>query len=463
MAHLVENLKEELTCSLCMEYFNHPVTLGCGHSFCHHCLLRNWGEVDQPCPCPKCKRPFQLRDLERNHCLEKLSSMTRNVEPYLLKIKEEITKCDRHEAEQKLFCEEDQVLLCEFCFQTPEHSSHTIWPIQKAGQDARDKLQKTLDFCWTQMETVQKILTEERKKEDSCKEKNHAYRESLTAEYKRFHELLEQEEEGHLEMLARHEIDHLKSIRESEDRLSNHLQSLREVITDVEKNCQKPNIQLLQVVGDTLKRSESLLGHVPDTVSTPRISFHYTLMCEILTYFKVDVTLDIESACPYLIVSEDLKTVVHGGHQQAVTFTPDRFKESIILGSQIFISGTHYWEVDVGDSRQWTVGVCRESLRRDVNVPCDEDALLLSYIQCGDVYTIRTTPPYFEHSISVPIHRVGILLDCAEGTISFYDALRKCLIYHFPHFSFSEPLRPLFSPCPAEGEESGIPMILMSL
>ncbi|XP_043828224.1 probable E3 ubiquitin-protein ligase TRIML1 [Dromiciops gliroides] len=349
MAHLAENLKEELTCSLCMDYFNHPVTLGCGHSFCHHCLLRNWGEVDQPCPCPECKRPFHLRDLECNHSLENLSSMARQVEPYLLKIKEEIMKCDRHETEQNLFCEEDQVLLCEVCFQTPEHSRHTIWPIQKAGEDARDKLQKTLDFCWIQMETVQKMLTEERKKEDSWKEKSHAYRESLTAEYKRFHDLLQQEEEGHLEMLARHEIDYLKSIRESEARLSKQLQSLREVVTDVEKNCQKTNVQILQVVGDTLKRSESLLGHVPDTVSTPRISFHYTLMCEILTYFKVDVTLDIESACPYLIVFEDLKTVVHGGYQQAVTFTPDRFKESIILGSQIFISGTHYWEVDVGD------------------------------------------------------------------------------------------------------------------
>ncbi|XP_068961116.1 probable E3 ubiquitin-protein ligase TRIML1 [Petaurus breviceps papuanus] len=460
LAHLTENLKEELTCPVCMDYFSHPVTLGCGHSFCHLCLLRSWGEADQLCPCPECKRTFQLRDFEQNHCLEKLASLARQVKPYLLKIKEETTKCNRHKAEQNLFCEEDQALLCAFCLQTPEHSRHIVRPIEKAAEDSRDKLQKTLDLCWKEMETVENMLTEEREKENSWKEKGQAQRESLTDEYRRFHELLQEEEHHCLDMLAKQETDHLKSIRKSEVKLSQHLQSLREVIVDIEQKCRKPNIPLLQVGTGTLYRCESLLGHRPETVTTPGIAFRYTLMWEMLTYFKVDVTLDPESACPYLIVSDNLKTVVHGGYQQTVT---DQFKDSIILGAQVFISGIHYWEVDVGDSRQWTVGACKESLSRSGNVPSAEDVFLLSYIRNGDLYSVMTTPPYIKHQVHVPIHRVGILLDCDEGTISFYDALKKCFIYHFPHFPFSRPLRPFFSPCPPIGEESGIPMTIRQL
>ncbi|XP_020849724.1 putative E3 ubiquitin-protein ligase TRIML1 [Phascolarctos cinereus] len=462
-AHLAENLKEELTCPVCMDYFSHPVTLGCGHTFCHLCLLKNSGEADQPSPCPECKRTFPLRDLERNRCLEKLASIARNVKPLLLKIKEENTECNRHRAEQNLFCEEDQALLCAFCFQTPEHSRHTVRPIEKAAEDSRDKLQKISDLCWKEMETIEKMLIEEREKEKSCKEKGQAQRESLAEEYRRFHELLMKEEQRRLEMLARQENYYLKSIRESEVRLSQHLQSLKEVILEIEQNYQKPNVQLLQMVGDALFRCESLLSHRPETVTTPGIFFYYTLIWEMLKYFKADVTLDPESACPHLIVSADLKTVVHGGYQQTVTFTPGRFKDNIILGAQIFVSGIHYWEVDVGDTRQWTVGVCKESLSRDGNVPSAEDVFLLSYIKNGDLYTAMTTPPYFKHQVSVPVHRVGILLDCEEGTISFYDALRKCFIYNFPHFPFPGPLRALFSPCPGIGEESGIPMTIRDL
>ncbi|KAM8970636.1 putative E3 ubiquitin-protein ligase TRIML1 [Sarcophilus harrisii] len=427
MAQLAENLTEELTCSICKDYFKYPVTLSCGHSFCRSCLLKNWGAVDQPCPCPECQRTFQLRDFEYNHNLEKLANMAGHIQPHLLKIKEESTLCSRHQAEQNLFCEEDQTLLCAFCFQTPEHRRHTVQPLEKAAEDSRERGQ--------------------------------VQRESLRAEYKRCHELLVDEEQNHLRLVTRKEYDHLKYIRENGTRLSKYLQSLREAIVLIEQNYQKPNVQLLQVAENILTRCESLLDSCPETVTIPRMFFSYTMMCDMLTNFKENVTLDSESACPYLIVSDNRKSVVHGGYQQIVTFTPDRFKESIILGTQVFQSGIHYWEVDVGDSRQWTVGVCKESLRRD-DVPSAEDVFLLSCIRNGNQYTIMTTPPNFTHDVHGPIFSIGILLNCDEGSVSFYDTFKKCFMYQFPHIPSPAHLRPFFSPCPPIKEESGIPMTL---
>ncbi|XP_074087671.1 putative E3 ubiquitin-protein ligase TRIML1 [Macrotis lagotis] len=427
-ARFAKSLKEQLSCPICMDYFKEPVTLGCGHSFCHLCLLRKWGEDDQPHPCPECERIFQLRDFECNYCLENLANIARHIKPYLLKIKEENTKCTIHEKDQELYCEEDQVFLCILCSATPEHRGHKVYFIEKAAEDSRENCQ--------------------------------VQRKSMMAEYRRFYELLEKEQQLHLYKLEKQESDHLKRVREHETRLSQRLQSLKEVIGELQQHHQKLNVQFLQVIGHTLTRCESLLGYHPETVTTtPGNISSYTLIGEMLTHFKVDVTLDPESACPYLIVFDDLKTVVHGSYQRTVTFTPNQFKESIILGAQIFISGIYYWEVDVGDSWQWSVGICKESLRRDVNIS-SEDVSLLSYVRNGDLHTVVTIPPYFKCQVHAPIHIVGILLDCEEKTISFYDALRKSFIFRFPHFPFSMPIRPFFSPCPPSGELSGIPMIL---
>uniref|UniRef100_A0A6I8MZE9 RING-type domain-containing protein n=1 Tax=Ornithorhynchus anatinus TaxID=9258 RepID=A0A6I8MZE9_ORNAN len=54
-------LQEELTCSVCMEYFIDPVTITCGHSFCQICLLR-YLEDQMSYSCPECRGACELSD-----------------------------------------------------------------------------------------------------------------------------------------------------------------------------------------------------------------------------------------------------------------------------------------------------------------------------------------------------------------------------------------------------------------
>ena len=48
-----EALEEDLTCSICMEFFLAPISLQCGHSFCSMCVIPWWKEgnaADNKCP-----------------------------------------------------------------------------------------------------------------------------------------------------------------------------------------------------------------------------------------------------------------------------------------------------------------------------------------------------------------------------------------------------------------------------
>ncbi|XP_043828223.1 probable E3 ubiquitin-protein ligase TRIML1 [Dromiciops gliroides] len=382
-AQFAENLKEVLTCSVCRDYFRHPVTLGCGHSFCHLCLLNICGEADGPSPCPLCRKHFHVRDLEYNQHLGKLASIGNSLRPYLLQLEEEKVICERHQEEKNLFCEKDQSFLCLYCFQSQEHINHTVHTVQKAAEDSRGKLQKILHLLQKEMETVQNMLTEEIEKEKTWKEKVQAWRESMAAEYRRLHELLNKEEKLHSQAMVHQEKNNQKNVRESDTRLSQYFHSLKAVMADVEQHSWKNNTQLLQVVGGILTRYESLLGHPPETVTTLGILFLNTMMWEMLKHFKVDVTLDPQNVSPHFILSDDLRTVIPRGNQQNSHFSFSQHANNFTLGTQFFASGIYYWEVEVGDCRIMaraqfaenlkevlTCSVCRDYFRHPVTLGC---------------------------------------------------------------------------------------------
>ena len=61
---LLNNLHEELSCSVCMSKYTDPKQLPCLHSFCLHCLngiQRTSGRRDK-IPCPECRQEFNVPD-----------------------------------------------------------------------------------------------------------------------------------------------------------------------------------------------------------------------------------------------------------------------------------------------------------------------------------------------------------------------------------------------------------------
>lgn len=107
-ADLMETFREELTCFICLDYFNSPVTTECGHSFCLVCLLRSWEEHSTPLSCPECWRALETPYLQPNERLERLAAIVRQLRSQVLHSEGEPGSSGKTLADSKVFSDEEQ-------------------------------------------------------------------------------------------------------------------------------------------------------------------------------------------------------------------------------------------------------------------------------------------------------------------------------------------------------------------
>ncbi|XP_051727605.1 E3 ubiquitin-protein ligase TRIM7 isoform X2 [Ctenopharyngodon idella] len=170
-----------------------------------------------------------------------------------------------------------------------------------------------------------------------------------------------------------------------------------------------------------------------------------------------DVTLNPTSAYPFLILSDDRKQLKRGEKLQFYRNSPQRFDVwSCALAKEGYESGRHYWEVNVGENKDWKLGVVRESAQRkglfDMTPAIGYYALWWS----GNHLRALTAPPLAKVKVTGHLRRIGVYLDCEEGQVIFYNAKTGSELYSFAA-EFSEKMFPLFG----TGDKE-VPLVLMS-
>lgn len=159
---------------------------------------------------------------------------------------------------------------------------------------------------------------------------------------------------------------------------------------------------------------------------------------------SVDVTLDPDTANPWLQLSQDRHQVRHLGAWQDLPDHPGRFDTVVIvLGREGFTSGRHYWEVHVGDKDDWYLGIARSSVNRKgrISVSTIHGYWALA-MKKGQGYRVSTSPPLML-SLNTRPKRVGVYIDYEEGQVSFYDVRARTHIYTFKD-TFTEKVLPFF-------------------
>ncbi|NXW33866.1 TRI39 ligase, partial [Phaetusa simplex] len=447
----LERLQEEAICPICLEYMSEPVSIDCGHNFCRGCIAKHcqekglWG--DGPFSCPQCRASCHRSGFRPNRQLANIVESIRQLglrgglgtEPG-----PGTPLCVQHDEHLKLFCEEEEEAICVVCRESLHHRSHTVYPIEEAAQVYKVKLQKSLEHLSKEVEEVKKRESAERMKTQECKAVKKK-RERIVSEFGKLHRLLADEEKLLLQKLEEEEKQILLMINENLAKLVEQKSLLEELILEIKEKTQQPADRLLKV------RCEGVKLQSPKAVSVT-LKENYSIperclgMRDMLKKFKVDVTLDPETAHPELTLSEDRKSVRHGSKKLILSLFDNakRFGTTpVVLGSQVFFSGRSYWEVQVGDKPEWGLGLCRESASRKGNILFSpNNGYWVLRLQNGGNYEALTLP-VSPLTMSVRPRRIGIFLDYEAGEISFYNVTDRSHIYTFTD-KFLGNLRPLF-------------------
>ncbi|XP_028840963.1 bloodthirsty-related gene family, member 30 [Denticeps clupeoides] len=171
-----------------------------------------------------------------------------------------------------------------------------------------------------------------------------------------------------------------------------------------------------------------------------------------------DITLNPVTAYPFLILSEDRKQVKRGEKLQFYRTSSQRYDVwSCVLAKESFNSGRHYWEVNVGENKDWKLGVVTESAQRKGLFDMSPANGYYVLWWGGTHLRALTAPPVVKVKLSGRLRRVGIYLDCEEGQVIFYNAKTGSEVYAFTTPGFRDKMLPLLG----TGDKE-VPLVLMT-
>ncbi|XP_050995930.1 tripartite motif-containing protein 43-like [Acomys russatus] len=440
-----QTFKEELTCLICLDSLTDPVTISCGHSFCRACLCLSWEDKQLPVPCPTCRHPSQQKDLRTNILLKRLVSMAR--QHSLMKyLSSEEHRCVTHKETKRIFCEENWIPLCQLCSDSQEHMGHRHCPIEAASEGQMERLLKQMASLWEKTQENQENLEAEKRVKSQWMDYVTLRKEMIRTEYRKLHPRLYEEERQHLECVNHEGQTVLEELRKSEAMMVQKRNQLIEMYQELMTMSQQPYVLLLQDLEAMFMRSESVQLCLPQRMKPELRALPITGLTERSNRFQVNIAFENVSIFTYNMdrLLHNMKRFCSRSqrHGMTVESTGHTFAAR---GSQSFTSGKYYWEIDLRDSWDWVVGVCQDDWLMDTRQQIEsKSAFLLVCMKLDNHYSLFSTFPGIHHYVEKPVGRVGVLLDCEGGCVSFLNVAKSSLIYSYPPGTFHPPVRPFF-------------------
>ncbi|XP_054980256.1 E3 ubiquitin-protein ligase TRIM38-like [Sorex araneus] len=447
MASVIKKLREEATCSRCLQLMTDPVVLDCGHSFCHVCItgISDNQQGDLPTGginfCALCRHTFHIESLRPNKKLQNIIETIKNMSCEKL--------CEEHGEKLHLYCEDDDQLICLCCERKPQHTGHVLVLAENVCQDYKEKLQEAVTKLREDESKCNNLKLFLRKQRTELEEKVTLQRQKIQSEFENLRNFLYMEKKHFLRRLGEEEEQTLRQLQEDEDSLEKQSQKLQNHILELEKKCQDSVQNLMEGVKLTLSRSVDAKLELPEAISLDlhtvcNVSELYFDVRKVLKRYQVSVTLDPETAHSDLFVSEDGRKVT-GGCPQNKPLSATRFTAiPCVLGCEGFTSGRHHFEVNVGEESKWCeFGVCLANVPRDINIRLQPESGFWGIRKWGNKGFQALNLPRTSLSQEF-LSVVGVFVDYEAGLVSFYNMDTGSHIFTFPKASFSHTLLPFF-------------------
>ncbi|XP_035380762.1 tripartite motif-containing protein 35 isoform X1 [Electrophorus electricus] len=451
-------VEDQLSCPVCCEIFSDPVVLRCSHSFCRACLHQFWSKKGPKRDCPVCRRRCSLTE-------PTVSLVLKNVCETLLQEQKgtgpcgqgsaasrPLDLCSAHGEPLKLFCQDDEELLCCVCHTSQKHQGHRMCPMEEAAHDLKAELEKEIVPMKKNLRRLYEVKQEHDDMTVHIKEQRVQAEKQIREEFAEIRQFLGKEEAARIALLAEEDEEKRQLMKKKTDNITRDILTFTHAVKAIDDEVANSDSLFLRHYKVIKKRTHlkfnepekvpAALINVAKHVSSLKFSV-WEKMQAMIEY--TPVTLDPNTAYPCLSLSRTLTSVSNSGVIQKLPDNPERFDHFVfVLGSEGFSSGCHAWEVEVGGNNDWVIGVARESIARKGKVSGGTERGFWTVALSDGRYVAMTVPPT-QLSVTSRLQRVRVRLDYEAGEVSFSNPLDMTPIYTFTA-CFSERIFPFFCP-----------------